>query len=123
MTIAGLGWDDGWQAAWAELGLEHCVPGRVVADYGAGCRVATPEEMSAEEYVKRVINGELKDPTLSFQLKEGFSVMAVVPDYLPHDKESLGYAAIIEWINPLVAKPEDYTGSLSLTFNKPASPQ
>jgi GNAT superfamily N-acetyltransferase len=81
------------------------------------------EDMSAEEYVKRVINGELKDPTLSFQLKEGFSVLAVVPNYLPHDKESLGYAAIIEWINPLVAKPEDHSGSLSLTFNKPASPQ
>jgi GNAT superfamily N-acetyltransferase len=81
------------------------------------------EEMSAEEYVKRVINGELKDPTLSFQLKEGFSVLAVVPNYLPHDKESLGFAAIIEWINPLVAKPEDYSGSLSLTFNKPASPR
>ncbi|HWP92944.1 MAG TPA: GNAT family N-acetyltransferase [Thermodesulfobacteriota bacterium] len=81
------------------------------------------EEMSAEEYVKRVIDGKLKDPTLSFQLKEGFSVLAVVPDYLPHDKESLGYAAIIEWINPQVAKPEDYSGSLSLTFNKPASSQ
>ena len=64
--------------------------------------------MSAEEYVIKVINGELRVPTLSFQLKHGFQVLAVVPGYLRHDPESLGYAAVIEWINGQVAKPEDY---------------
>jgi GNAT superfamily N-acetyltransferase len=66
--------------------------------------------MSAEEYVIKVINEELYDPTLSFQLHRGFQVLAVAPDYLHHDPESLGYAAVIEWINDAVAKPEDYVG-------------
>ena len=68
-------------------------------------------EMSAEEYVIKVVNGELKDPTLSFQLRHGFHILAVVGGYLRHDPESLGYAAVIEWINAAVAKPEDYSGS------------
>jgi ribosomal protein S18 acetylase RimI-like enzyme len=66
--------------------------------------------MSAEEYVIKVINRELRGPTLSFQLKHGFHVLAVVPGYLRHDPESLGYAALIEWINENVARPEDYEG-------------
>lgn len=68
------------------------------------------DQMSAEEYVIKVIKGELGDPTLSFQLKCGFHVIAVVSNYLRHDPESLGDAAVIEWINAAVAKPEDYFG-------------
>lgn len=64
--------------------------------------------MTPEEYVLAVVRGELGDPTLSFQLKQGFEVLAVVPHYLRHDPESLGYAAVIEWLNPKVALPEDY---------------
>lgn len=67
-------------------------------------------QMNAEEYVINVVKGELGDPTLSFQLKRGFHVIAVVSNYLRHDPESLGYAAVIEWINATVAKPEDYAG-------------
>lgn len=55
--------------------------------------------MSAEEYVMRVVRHLIKGPTLSFQLRQGFHVMAVVPNYIQHDPESLGYAAVIEWIN------------------------
>jgi GNAT superfamily N-acetyltransferase len=61
-----------------------------------------------EEYVARVVRKEIKDPTLSFQLKHGFRVLGVVGGYLLHDPESLGHAAVIEWLNPEVAKPEDY---------------
>jgi len=68
--------------------------------------------MSAGEYVHCVVREECKDPTLSFQLRNGFHVLAVVSDYLLHDPESLGYAAIIEWLNPAVAKPEDYPKGL-----------
>ena len=66
--------------------------------------------MSAEEYVIRVVQKKLSDPTLSFQLREGFEVIGVVSDYLHHDPESRGYAAIIEWLNPSIAKSEDYAG-------------
>ena len=65
--------------------------------------------MSAEEYVFRIVQGELEDPTLSFQLHQGFHVLAVVNGYLHHDPKSLGYAAVIEWVNERAAKPEDYS--------------
>ncbi len=60
-------------------------------------------EMTAAEYVARVVRGELGDPTLSFQLKRGFRVIAVASGYLRQDPESLGYAAVIEWVNPAAA--------------------
>jgi len=66
--------------------------------------------LSAEDYVIGVVRGRYHDPTLSFQLKQGFHVLAVVSGYLHQDPESLGYAAVIEWINHQVAKPADYAG-------------
>jgi ribosomal protein S18 acetylase RimI-like enzyme len=63
--------------------------------------------MPADEYVRRIVAGTLQDPTLSFQLQHGFRVLAVIPEYLRHDPESLGWAAVIEWINPRAASPED----------------
>lgn len=69
------------------------------------------EEMTAEQYVRSIVSGGLTDPTLSFQLKEGFRVLAVVKGYLRHDPESLGYAAVIEWINRRVSLPKDYPGT------------
>ncbi|MGI8495815.1 MAG: hypothetical protein ACR2L1_10975 [Pyrinomonadaceae bacterium] len=60
------------------------------------------KHFSAREYVRKILTGEIKDPTLSFQLKQGFQVIAVISDYLPDDAESFGKAAIIEWINPKV---------------------
>ncbi len=65
-------------------------------------------QMSAEEYVLRVVRGELADPTLTFQLKQGFRVLGVTSNYLPIDEPSLGYAAVIEWINHKLAKPRHY---------------
>ena len=65
------------------------------------------QRMSPEEYVVQVVAGRLKGPTLSFQLREGFQVIDVVKDYLGMDPESLGYAALIEWINHDVERPGD----------------
>lgn len=56
-------------------------------------------ELTPEDYVSKVVQGELRDPTLSFQLRHGFEVFAVIGGYLQHDPESLGYAALIEWRN------------------------
>jgi ribosomal protein S18 acetylase RimI-like enzyme len=86
-----------------QLGLLRIRAGARLRGYHRHAR-----RLSAEEYVIKVVNEELRDPTLSFQLKHGFHVLAVVPGYLLHDPESLGYAAVIEWINEAVAKPEDY---------------
>jgi ribosomal protein S18 acetylase RimI-like enzyme len=61
--------------------------------------------MSAADYVVKVVHGQLDDQTLSFQLHEGFHVLAVVPHYLGEDPETLGYAALIEWLNPSTLEP------------------
>jgi len=81
----------------------------------AGARLAGyadhAEEMGPEEYVKRVERGELRDPTLSFQIKRGYRVLAVVEDYLKRDPASGGWAAVIEWVNPEAAPVEEKPGS------------
>jgi len=75
----------------------------------AGSRLrgyAHHSECKPEDYVVEVVEGLKYDPTLSFQLKEGFHVLAVVPHYLSDDPESLGYAAVIEWLNPQLIRDE-----------------
>lgn len=75
-------------------------------------------DLSPEEYVLRILRGELSDPTLSFQLKQRFRVIAVVEGYLRNDPESLGHAAVIEWINHQVATRDDWKGR-DPRFGKP----
>lgn len=65
-------------------------------------------KVAPEEYVRRVISKEIIDRTLTFQLKKGFKVIGIAPNYLQNDPESLGYAAVIEWINHAVAHRKDY---------------
>jgi len=55
------------------------------------------DELDPWRYVEKVVAGELNDPTLTFQLKQGFEVIGVVPHYLHIDPASLGHAALIEW--------------------------
>ena len=57
-------------------------------------------DLTPKAYVDKVQSGEIGDPTLTFQLRQGFTVLDVVPGYLDKDPESLGYAAVIEWMNP-----------------------
>lgn len=56
--------------------------------------------MSPEEYAMRVIWGDLEDPVLLFQLRQGFQYCGVIRGYLPSDAESAGHATIIVWLNP-----------------------
>lgn len=56
-----------------------------------------------------------RDPTLSLQLKQGFHVPAVAQGYVRHDPESRGHAAVIVWINRLVARPEGYRSGAAPT--------
>ncbi|HEX6928443.1 MAG TPA: GNAT family N-acetyltransferase, partial [Gammaproteobacteria bacterium] len=57
------------------------------------------QEMSPEEYVQLVRQRELHDPILSFQLANDFQARRVIRDYLPDDKDSLGFATVLEWSN------------------------
>jgi GNAT superfamily N-acetyltransferase len=57
-------------------------------------------QMSAEQYAQKVVWGDLVDPVLSFQIREGFSYCGVMDDYIPEDHESCGYASLLVWLNP-----------------------
>ena len=61
---------------------------------------ALSKEMSVELYAKKILWGDLADPVLSFQLREGFRYCGIMHDYLPEDHESSGNASLIAWINP-----------------------
>ncbi|MGH8019851.1 MAG: GNAT family N-acetyltransferase [Opitutaceae bacterium] len=60
---------------------------------------AHADRMSAAEYAHRVAAGEIQDQVLSFQLREGFELRGVMPNYL-RDRQSLNWASLIEWLNP-----------------------
>ncbi len=57
------------------------------------------QEMAVEMYAKKVLWGDLVDPVLSFQLREGFRYCGIMKDYLPEDGESCGHASLIAWVN------------------------
>ena len=61
---------------------------------------ALANEISVELYAKKVRWGDLQDPVLSFQLREGFRYCGIMSDYLPEDIESCGQASLIAWVNP-----------------------
>lgn len=76
------------------LNLRRIIAGGRLFNY---CEVA--DKMSAQEYAEKVAKEELKDLVLSFQLKNGFKFIKILPDYM-RDSRSLNYATFIEWINP-----------------------
>jgi len=55
--------------------------------------------MTIDQYVGRVVTGELHDPTLSFQLSHGFEVRGLLENYLDDEADD-GWAALIVWENP-----------------------
>ncbi|MGP4082346.1 GNAT family N-acetyltransferase [Pseudalkalibacillus sp. R45] len=57
------------------------------------------DKMSPREYVKEVVNHNIFDPVLTFQLMNGFTLMRVNPSYLPDDDASNAHATLMEWNN------------------------
>jgi predicted amidohydrolase len=53
-----------------------------------------------KDYIKKVESKKIQDPTLGFHLRRGFQVEGVLENYLPSDKESMGYAVHLKWDNP-----------------------
>jgi len=76
------------------LNLERIVVGGRIPGYGS-----QPEDMSAREYVEKVIERGLYDPVLTTQVANGFVLVELIPDYFPSDAASRGYATHLEWTN------------------------
>ncbi len=57
------------------------------------------DQMSAREYVERVVSKKLVDPVLTTQIANGFTLRRLIPNYFPSDTASRGYATFLEWVN------------------------
>ena len=56
-------------------------------------------KMNVNEYVDSTMEKRVYDPVLTAQLANGFTLKQVLPNYLPNDTESCGYATLLEWTN------------------------
>jgi predicted amidohydrolase/ribosomal protein S18 acetylase RimI-like enzyme len=77
-----------------ERNLMRIVLGGRIPGYGKHA-----QEMSAREYVDNVMSKALFDPVLTTQLSNGFVLKRLLKSYLESDKESMGYATLLEWTN------------------------
>jgi predicted amidohydrolase/GNAT superfamily N-acetyltransferase len=77
-----------------ERGLKRLLTGGRIPGYEG-----VSDALSPREYVAEVVMGKRTDPTLSFQLANGFVVLDVVPGYID-DEASRGFATLLEWLNP-----------------------
>lgn len=84
-----------------ELNLRRIITGGRIPGYHVHAN-----EMSVKEYISRVKSAEIRDPVLSFQLKNDFHVRKILRDYIPEDRESGSYAALLEWINIYYEDPD-----------------
>jgi GNAT superfamily N-acetyltransferase len=76
------------------LNLKGHVAGGMLSGYGA-----YKDRMPVEAYADKVTRGELFDPTVSVQLRQGFRVHGIIHDYLD-DPACDNKAAFIVWENP-----------------------
>lgn len=76
------------------LNLRGHLAGGYLRGYGA-----VRDQMPPAAYVRKVIAGEIFDPTLSIQLKRGFEVHGIIEDYVD-DPACANKAALIVWKNP-----------------------
>lgn len=86
------------KAVCREMNLRGIVAGGVIPGYADH-----KHAMTADEYIAEVSAGRLYDPTLSFQLENGFEAVCALAGYIS-DPAVDSWAALIVWPNP------DYSG-------------
>lgn len=77
-----------------KLDVKRVLGGGRMPNYGKFAK-----EMSAEQYVEKVVQGTLKDPVITFLLRCGRVPVTLIENYLD-DEESHNYALLMEWKNP-----------------------
>ncbi|MCE2849629.1 MAG: GNAT family N-acetyltransferase [Roseiflexaceae bacterium] len=85
---------DARKALIRQLNLRGMVGGGMVPGYRF-----YKHQMTLGEYAHKVASGEISDPTLTPQLRNGYTVRGIIHDYL-HDAELGNDATLIVWDNP-----------------------
>ncbi len=83
-----------------DLNLAGIVAGGVIPGYAKH-----KDSLSADDYLAKVSAGELYDPTLTFQIENGFEAVCALSNYL-RDPETNDYASLIVWRNPDYQSPD-----------------
>jgi predicted amidohydrolase/ribosomal protein S18 acetylase RimI-like enzyme len=60
-----------------------------------------------EKYLAALITKEVRDPTIGFQMKNGFLPLTLLKNYLSFDKDSEGYAVLMRKDNPQIESLSD----------------
>ncbi len=76
------------------LHLKRMIIGGRIPGYAAQA-----SSMSAGDYVQRVMARTLFDEVLTAQVANGFILRELIPDYMPSDEDSAGWATCLEWVN------------------------
>ncbi|WP_223699929.1 GNAT family N-acetyltransferase [Sutcliffiella deserti] len=79
-----------------QLGVERLLGGGRMPGYHT-----YSEKMTAEQYVEKVVKGDLKDPIITFLLRCGRMPLQLVNNYL-EDEDSKNYGMLMEWKNPFM---------------------
>ncbi len=84
---------------------------------------------SPSAYLDDVVARKIRDRVATFQIDNGFEPIGVLENYIPSDKESLGYAAQMVWRNPYyepkptsanAQRPKDWVRVASVQFQQRA---
>jgi ribosomal protein S18 acetylase RimI-like enzyme len=57
------------------------------------------QDITPEQYLEKLLKGDLRDPVISFLLQCGRMPVAIVKNYL-EDEDSCNYGVLMEWKNP-----------------------
>jgi predicted amidohydrolase/GNAT superfamily N-acetyltransferase len=65
------------------------------------------DQLTPREYIEKVRDKEIYDPTLTFQFSNDFLVKKILKNYLPNDEASRGFATLLQWFNIYYEKDAD----------------
>ncbi len=82
--------------------LWRMVGGSRMPGYGKVAGVIPPDT-----YIAQVKEAQRVDPVLTAHIHDGWDPVTAVRGYLPHDEESAGWAAVIQWLNAACPPPPD----------------
>ncbi len=88
-----------------KLNLRAIIVGGRIPGYKNVAKKLTPRQ-----YIEEVKKKEIFDPVLTFQLANDFHLRKIIQGYLPDDRDSKAYAALLEWKNALHETDETLFG-------------
>ncbi|BBI36391.1 bifunctional GNAT family N-acetyltransferase/carbon-nitrogen hydrolase family protein [Cohnella abietis] len=74
------------------------------------------DQMTPKEYAEEVLQQNIYDPVLTFQMMNGFTLKRIITNYLSDDADSKNFAALLEWNNI------EYKPSINKTHYKMSLP-